>query len=66
MIIMLNGKYIKGEIYKKGYNIKDIALILNINPMTISNWVNNRNIQNIEKFIKLINLLEIDPKKLIK
>lgn len=63
---MLNGNYIKGEIYKKDYTIKDIALLLNINPMTISNWINNRNIQNIEKFIKLINLLEIDPKKLIK
>lgn len=59
----INGNIIKSEIYKKGYSIKEIANILNISDMTISNWINGRNLNQIEKFINLMLLLDIDIKE---
>lgn len=61
----INTRLIKSEIYKKGYTIQNIAEQLNINPQTLSNWLNNRNLCNITKFIELLYMLDIDIKNLI-
>ncbi len=60
----INTRLIKSEIYKKGYTIQNIAEQLNINPQTLSNWLNNRNLCNITKFIELLYMLDIDIKNL--
>lgn len=56
----INTKKIKARIYEKGLEYKDIANALNIHEQTISNWINNRNLNNINKFIQLLILLDLD------
>lgn len=62
----IDTKIIKGKIYEKGYNIKEISSIIGVHEQTLSNWLNYRNIDNINKFIKLLYLLELDPKDIKK
>ena len=61
----INTSLIKSKIYEKGYTIQNIAEQLNINPQTLSNWLNNRNLCNITKFIELLYMLDINIKDLI-
>lgn len=56
----IDTKKIKARIYEKGLEYKDIANALNIHEQTISNWINNRNLNNINKFIQLLILLDLD------
>lgn len=56
----IDTKKIKARIYEKGLEYKDIANALNIHVQTISNWINNRNLNNINKFIQLLILLDLD------
>lgn len=60
----MKGNIIKSKIYEKGYTINDIALILNLNAMTLSNWINGRNTKQIDNFINLMLLLDIDIKEI--
>lgn len=53
-------KIIKIKMIEKGYKLNEIAEILKINHNTISRWINGNNINNIEKFIELCKLLDID------
>jgi len=62
----IDTKKIKARIYEKGFEYKDIANALNIHEQTISNWINNRNLNNIIKFIQLLALLDIEIKDIIK
>lgn len=62
----INTNKIKARIYEKGYKYKDVANKLKINEQTISNWINNRNLSNIIKFIELLNLLDLDIKDIKK
>lgn len=62
----INTRKIKSRIYELGYEYKDISKILNIHEQTISNWINNRNLSNINKFIELLILLDLDIKDLKK
>ena len=61
----VNTKLIKSRIYKKGYTINQIAAKLNINNQTLSNWINNRNITNITKFLELLHILDININDII-
>lgn len=56
----MNGKYLKALIIKKGYTIKSISIKINVNNNTISNWINNRNTNQIDNFINLLNELNAD------
>lgn len=56
----INTNKIKSKIYELGFEYKDIADKIGINPQTLSNWVNNRNLNNISKFINLLILLDLD------
>lgn len=62
----IDTKIIKAKIYEKGYNIKEISSIIGIHEQTLSNWLNYRNIDNINKFINLLYLLELNPKDIKK
>ncbi|MEW9097385.1 MAG: helix-turn-helix domain-containing protein [Clostridiaceae bacterium] len=55
----MNTTIIKARIYEKGYNIKEVSNILNINEITITNWIHGRNIKQINKFLELLDLLDI-------
>lgn len=61
----INTKLIKSKIYKKGYTINQIANKININNQTLSNWINNRNITNITKFLELLHILDIEINDII-
>lgn len=62
----IDTKIIKAKIYEKGYNIKEISSVIGIHEQTLSNWLNYRNIDNINKFINLLYLLELNPKDIKK
>lgn len=55
----INSKIIKMKIIEKGYTNREIANKLNIHEQTISNWINGK-MGNIEKFIELCKILDID------
>ena len=55
---------LKLKIIEKGYTNREIAQRLNINEQTLSNWCNNRNINNIYKFYELCKELDIDIKEI--
>lgn len=62
----INTNKIKSRIYKKGYNIKEVANKINIHEQTISNWINGRNITNIKKFLELMEFLDLEIKNIKK
>ena len=57
-----NTKIIKIKIIEKGYNQKEIAEKLGITDVTLSKWINGK-LGNIEKFIELCQILDIDINK---
>ncbi len=50
--------YLKLKIYEKGYTLRDIALKFRINEQTLSNWVNEKNTEQLRKFIDILKFLE--------
>lgn len=60
----MNTKIIKIKMIEKNISQKEIAKKLNINEQTISNWINGKNLENIKKFLTLLQELEIDIKQL--
>ena len=62
----INMNTLKSKIVEKGFTIREISKEIDINEQTISNWLNNRNMSNINKFIDLIIFLDIDLRDLIK
>lgn len=56
----MNTKIIKGRIAELGLTNIEVAETLDINPQTLSNWINNKNIERIEKFIDLLILLNLE------
>lgn len=63
--MMKDNKIIKSNIVKSGYTQRDLAKLLNISEVTISNWCNNK-LGNIEKFIDLCMIIELDPRDIKK
>lgn len=57
-------KIIKIKAIEKNYTYKNLAENIGTSEQTITNWVNNRNTNNINKFIKLCKLLNIEIKDL--
>lgn len=60
----MKGNIIKAKIFEKDLSVKEIADILNINKQTLTNWINGRNTKQIDKFLELIILLDLDIKEL--
>lgn len=56
---------IKSKITEKGYTQRKIAKELDISEVTLSKWINGK-LGNIDKFIKLCIMLDIDVNELIK
>ncbi len=61
----MNGKLIKLKIVDKEEKIKDLAKQIGVHETTISNWIHNRNTENIEKFLILCSQLQINPLDLL-
>ena len=55
---------IKIKAIENNLNYAEIAQKIGVSEQTISNWSNGRAISNIEKFIKMCKLLNIDIKDL--
>lgn len=60
----MNYKIIKIKIVQKGYTNKEIAKITGMNEQTLSNWINGKNIKQINQFIKLCKFLNIKIEEL--
>lgn len=57
---MYDYNIIKAKIIMKNKTIKEIAEETELNEQTISNWINNRNVENINSFIYLLKHLNIN------
>lgn len=62
----INTNKIKAKIYEKGYTIKEISDIIKIHEQTLTNYLNNRNLNNITKFLELLYILDLTPKDIKK
>lgn len=51
---------IKAKIALKKMTTKEVAEKIDVNEQTISNWINGKNISNIDKFLRLLKFLEIE------
>lgn len=63
---MLNMKRVKIRMIEKNITNIEIAEKLKCNINTISRWLNEKNIENIEKFIDMLIMLDIDIKQIKK
>ncbi len=62
----MNGRLIKLHIGKSGTTNKELGQKLNLNPNTITAWINGRNSSNIEKFLELCAMIDLNPLDLIR
>lgn len=62
---MYNLKIIKIKIIENGYTQKEIADKIGVTQVTLSKWINGK-IGNIEKFIELCEILNINIKDIKK
>lgn len=51
---------LKAKIYENGYTIKEIAKKINIHEQTLSNYISGKNLSNINKFLELLYILDIE------
>ncbi len=54
-----NTRIIKMKIIEKGYSQREVAKMLGIREETLSRWIAGK-LGNIEKFIELCKILDID------
>lgn len=57
---MVNNNLIKIKLIEKDITMKDLAPVLNVNCNTLSRWANGNNLNQIEKFLKLLDYLNIE------
>lgn len=62
----IDTRKIKSKIYQLGLQYKDISKEIGIHEQTLSNWINNKNLNNINKFIELLIMLDLDIKDIKK
>lgn len=51
---------LKAKIYENGYTIKEIAKKINLHEQTLSNYINGKNLSNINKFLELLYILDVE------
>lgn len=56
----MNAKIIKKAMIDKNLNNIELASILKINENTVSRWLNGKNLSNINKFLEMLEILELD------
>lgn len=61
---MYDYNIIKAKIIMENKTIKEVAEETELNEQTISNWINNRNVENINSFICLLKHLNIELKEI--
>lgn len=62
----INTKIIKKAMIDKEMTLIDAAKLLDVNVNTISRWVNNNNLNQIENFLKLMTILNLEIKDIYK
>lgn len=61
----MKSKKIKMKIIEKETNQTEISKKINVSKQTINNWCNNRNLDKINAFLKMMKLLDLEVKDLI-
>lgn len=64
MIYIKKRNKLKTLIIERGLTIKQLANELDVSPQTISNWCNNKNLDNIYGFYKLCKKLDVDIREI--
>lgn len=57
---MINTTRIKIAMLEKNLNNIELASILKINENTVSRWLNGKNLSNINNFLEMLKILELD------
>lgn len=63
---MINSKEIKKRMIDKNLNVSEVSKLINVNINTVSRWLNNKNLNQIENFLKLLEILELEIKDIKK
>lgn len=63
---MIDYKLIKYKLLENNLTNIELANILDLNPQTVSNWINGKNVSNYEKFLLMLKLLDIEIIDIIK
>lgn len=63
---MINSKEIKKRMIDKNLNVNEVSKLINVNINTVSRWLNNKNLNQIENFLKLLEILELEIKDIKK
>lgn len=66
MIQIRKKNRLKVIITERDITIKQLANELGVSPQTISNWCNNKNLDNIYAFYKLCKKLDVDIRDIFK
>ena len=66
MIQIRKKNRLKVIITERDITIKQLANELDVSPQTISNWCNNKNLDNIYAFYKLCKKLDVDIRGIFK
>lgn len=56
---------LKIRMLEKEISGRELAQKIDVSEKTIYNWINNKSIEQIEKFIMMCKVLDLDPRELI-
>lgn len=63
---MIDTKIIKIAMIENNISVIELARKLDINVNTVSRWINNKNIENVDKFLEMLKILNIEIKDIKK
>lgn len=66
MIHIREKNNLKVLIVERDLTIKELANELDMSPQTISNWCNDKNLDNIYNFSRLCEILDVDIREVFK
>lgn len=59
-------KIIKIKMIENDISLKELAEKINVNINTVSRWINGKNLENTEKFIEMLSILNISIEEIKK
>jgi transcriptional regulator with XRE-family HTH domain len=63
--IIMNTKLLKIQLVKKDMTVIELAEKIGVNVNTVSRWMNGNNLNQIEKFLEMLKVLDVNYKDLI-
>ncbi|MDF2879598.1 MAG: helix-turn-helix protein [Clostridiaceae bacterium] len=61
----MNTKLLKIQLVKKDMTVIELAEKIGVNVNTVSRWMNGNNLNQIEKFLEMLKVLDVNYKDLI-